>query len=91
MKTIFKVVQQGEAFVVQSQKAEEGQTMKCNIVLQELGGNFENQYVCTMFGNMAQCRFYAGNVVAASLRFSTRDYNGAKFQDILVTEIVKLS
>ena len=91
MKTIFKVVQQGEAFAVQSQKAEEGQTMKCNIVLQELGGNFENQYVCTMLGNMAQCRFYAGNVVAASLRFSTRDYNGAKFQDILVTEIVKLS
>ena len=62
MKTIFKVVQQGEAFAVQSQKAEEGQTIKCNIVLQELGGNFENQYVCTMVGNMAQCRFYAGNV-----------------------------
>ena len=35
---ILKVVQQGEAFAVQSQKAESGQTMKCNIVLQEMGG-----------------------------------------------------
>lgn len=91
MKTIFKVVQQGETFAVQSPKAERGQTLKCNIVLQELGGNLENQYVCTMLGNMALCRFYAGNVVAASLHFSTRDHNGAKYQDILVTEIVKLS
>lgn len=91
MKTIFKVVQQGEAFAVQSQKAEGGQTMKCNIVLQELGGKFENQYVGAMLGNTAQCRFYAGDVVAASLRFSAREHNGAMYQDILVTEIVKLS
>ena len=35
---ILRVVQQGEAFAVQSQKAESGQTMKCNIVLQEMGG-----------------------------------------------------
>lgn len=91
MKTIFKVVQQGEAFAVQSQKAEGGQTMKCNIVLQELGGKYENQYVGAMLGNTAQCRFYAGDVVAAALRFSAREHNGAMYQDILVTEIVKLS
>ena len=91
MKSIFKVVQQGEAFAVQSQKAEGGQTMKCNIVLQELGGKYENQYVGAMLGNAAQCRFYAGDIVVASLRFSTREYNGATYQDILVTEIVKLS
>ena len=91
MKTIFKVVQQGEAFAVQSQEAGGGQTMKCNIVLQELGGKNENRYVCAMLGNTALCRFYAGSVVVASLRFSTRDYNGATYQDILVTEIVKLN
>ena len=97
MKSIFKVVQQGEAFAVQSRRAmdstgspTEGQTMKCNIVLQELGGKFENQYVGTMLGNAAQCKFYPGDVVAASLRFSTRDYNGATYQDILVVEIIKL-
>ena len=53
MKSIFKVVQQGEAFAVQSQKSDSGQTMKCNIVLQELGGKFENQYVGAMLGNAA--------------------------------------
>ena len=91
MKAIFKVVQQGEAFAVQSQKSDSGQTMKCNIVLQELGGKFENQYVGAMLGNAAQRKFYPGDVVAASLRFSTRDYNGATYQDILVTDIVKLN
>ena len=95
---ILKVVQQGEAFAVQSQKAEGGQTMKCNIVLQELGGKFEDQYVGAMLGNLATCKFYPGDVVAASLRFSTRDYPStgsgqvrATYQDILVTDIVKLN
>lgn len=90
MKAILKVVQQGEAFAVQSQKSESGQTMKCNIVLQELGGKYEDQYVGAMLGNLAQCRFCPGDVVAASLRFQTREYNGAAYQDILVTDIVKL-
>lgn len=87
---ILKVVQQGEAFAVQSQKAEGGQTMKCNIVLQELGGKYENEYVAAMLGNLAQCRFFAGDVVAATLRFSKREYNGQVYQDTLVTEIQKL-
>ena len=41
---IMRVVQQGETFAVQSQKSENGQIMKCNIVLQEMGGKYENQY-----------------------------------------------
>lgn len=87
---ILKVVQQGEAFAVQSQKAESGQTMKCNIVLQEMGGKYENQYAAAMLGNVAQCRFTPGDLVAAALRFSTREYNGAVYQDILVTDIAKI-
>ena len=87
---ILKVVQQGEAFAVQSQKAESGQTMKCNIVLQEMGGKYENQYAAAMLGNVAQCRFTPGDLVVAALRFSTREYNGAVYQDILVTDIAKV-
>ena len=87
---ILKVVQQGEAFAVQSQKAESGQTMKCNIVLQEMGGKYENQYAASMLGNVAQCRFTPGDLVVAALRFSTREYNGAVYQDILVTYIEKV-
>ena len=87
---IMRVVQQGEAFAVQSQKAESGQTMKCNIVLQEMGGKYENQYAAAMLGNVAQCRFAPGDLVVVALRFSTREYNGAVYQDILVTDIAKI-
>ena len=51
---IMRVVQQGEAFAVQSQKSENGQMMKCNIVLQEMGGKYENQYAAAMLGNVAR-------------------------------------
>ena len=88
---ILKVVRQGEAFSVQSAKADGGQIQKCNIVLKELGGKFENEYVCAMLGNLAACRFCEGDVVAATLRFSTHEYQGQVFQEILATEIVKLN
>ena len=88
---ILKVVRQGEAFSVQSAKAEAGQIKKCNIVLKELGGKFENEYVCAMLGNLAACRFYEGDVVIATLRFSTHEYQGQTFQEILATDIVKVN
>ena len=89
---ILRVVRQGEAFGVQSQKSESGQIMKCNIVLRELGGSkFENEFVCAMLGNLAACRFYEGDVVAATLRFSTHEYQGQTFQEILATDVVKIS
>ena len=89
---ILRVVRQGEAFSVQSKQSENGQIRKCNIVLKELGGGkFENEYVCAMLGNLAACRFYKGDVVAATLRFSTHEYQGQTFQEILATEIVKLN
>jgi hypothetical protein len=91
MKTnILKVVRQGEAFSVQSAKAEGGQIQKCNIVLRELGGKFENEYVCAMLGNLAACRFHEGDVVIATLRFTTHEYQGQTFQEVLATEIVKI-
>ena len=86
---ITRVVQQGEVFAVQSQKSENGQMMKCNIILQEMGGKYENQYVAAMLGNVALCRFDAGTLVAVTLRFTTREHNGAHYQDILVTDIAK--
>ncbi len=88
---ILRVVRQGEAFSVQSSKQESGQISKCNIVLRELGGKFENEYVCAMLGNLAACRFNEGDVVAATLRFSTHEYQGQMFQEILATDIVKLN
>lgn len=89
---ILRVVRQGEAFSVQSAKAESGQIQKCNIVLRELGGSkFENEYVCAMLGNLASCRFYEGDLVIATLRFFTHEYQGQTFQEVLATDIVKLN
>ena len=68
-----------------------GSIQKCNIVLRELGGSkFENEYVCAMLGNLAACKFYEGDVVAATLRFSTHEYQGQVFQEILATDVVKV-
>ena len=88
---ILKVVRQGEVFSVQSSKQESGSIQKCNIVLRELGGKFENEYVCAMLGNLAACRFYEGDIVCATLRFSTHEYQGQTFQEILATDIVKVN
>lgn len=89
---ILKVVRQGEAFSVQSSKQESGSIQKCNIVLRELGGSkYDNEYVCAMLGNLAACRFYEGDVVAATLRFATHEYQGQTFQEILATDIVKIN
>ena len=90
MKQILKVVTQSETIAVPSQKAEGGQVMKSTIVPQELGGRYEDTFVATMLGNTAQCRFYAGELVAAALRFTTREYNGQVYQDIVVNDIVKI-
>ena len=85
------MVRQGEAFSVQSAKQESGSIQKCNIVLKELGSKFENEYVCAMLGNLAACRFYEGDIVIATLRFSTHEYQGQTFQEILATDVVKIS
>ena len=89
---ILRVVRQGEAFSVQSKQSENGQIQKCNIVLRELGGSkFENEYACTMLGNMADCRFYENDMVAATLKFSTHEYQGQTFQEILLTDVQKIN
>ena len=89
---ILKVVRQGEAFSVQSQKSESGQIQKCYIELREMGGSkYENEYACAMLGPLAACRFYEGDLVAATLRFSTHEHQGQVFQDIVATDIVKIN
>ena len=91
MKQIFKVTAQSETFSVPSQKAEGGQISKCNVVLQEPGGKYENSYVATILGEQAKIRFAKDDLVVASLRFSTREYNGQVYQDIVVSEIVRIN
>ena len=80
---ILRVVRQGEAAYVPSKKSENGQLAKCMIKLKELGGDYEDEYICTMFGNLALCKFAPGSLVAAALRFQTHE----QFQDIVAGDI----
>ena len=89
--TVFRVVSQGVVSYIPSTKQEGGQLAKCLIRLKEFGGSkFGNEYACTMFGNLAQCRFFEGDLVVASLRFQVHEVNGAMYQEIIANDVVKL-
>ena len=90
MKKFMKVVSCGEMQQVPSQKAEGGMLCKRQIVLQEIGGKYEDQVVGVMLGNLAQCQFYPGDVVMASIRLSVREYNGQMYQDIVVETLIAI-
>ena len=84
---ICKVISQTEAVYVTSKKSENGQLAKCYLRLRELGGDYENEYLCAMFGNLALCKFETGRTVVASLRFQTHEVNGAYYQDVVATDV----
>ena len=90
MKNLMKVVSCGEMFTVRSEKAEGGSLNKRNLVLQEIGGRYENQFAVTALGKLAQCVFQPGEIVYAILRFQTREYNGQVFQDITAVDLIKM-
>lgn len=92
MKTIIaKVIAKTEPVYVQSKKSENGQLAKSYIRLRELGGDYEDEYNCTMFGNLAECKFNTGKTVVACLRFQTHESNGAYYQDIVANDIQPLN
>ena len=50
---LLRVVSSGEMISVKSEKSENGVLNKRILVLQELGGKYENCYVVTVLGNLA--------------------------------------
>ena len=84
---ILKVVAQTEAVYMPSKKSDNGQVAKSMIRLTELGGDYEDEYVCAMFGNLALCKFSVGEMVIASLRFQTHESNGSFFQDVVANDL----
>lgn len=87
---IMRVVAQGEPFQVKSAKNEGSTFYKCNIVLQEFGGKYEDRFAAVMLGNNALIKLYADELVIVKLRFSTSEAQGRVYQDILVQDIQKL-
>ena len=89
---LLKVVSQSDVTYIPSTKQEGGQLAKCEIRLRMLGGSkFGDEFVATLFGNLAQCRFSEGDVLAAVLRFSVHEVNGSLYQDVVCNDVVKLN
>lgn len=89
MKQFFKVIKQLEPFSVTKQDG--SQLNKCQIILQQIGGKYEDSYVCTLLGNAAVCKFYENDLVYASLRFQHSEYQGKFYQDITVQDIISFT
>ena len=87
---ILRVKKCGQMTTVQSEKSENGVLNKRVLVLQELGGKYENSYAVTVLGNLATIEFAEGELVIANLRFQTREYNGQVFMDVIANEICKI-
>jgi hypothetical protein len=84
-----RVVKVGELTSVKSEKSEGGTLSKRMLVLQELGGKYEPTYVVNLFGNLATLHYEEGELVVATLQYRSREYNGALYQDVVATEIIK--
>ena len=87
---ILKVVKCGEMFTVKSEKSENGQLNKRNLVLKELGGKYENEYAVAVLGSAATLQFYENDLVVVTLRFTTHEFQGQVFQEVLATDIQKI-
>ena len=74
-----------------SEKSETGLRDIRQLVLQELGGKYEPTYVVKVFDNLATLVFNEGDVVIASLRFETREYNGQTYMDIVAKDLIKVN
>ena len=87
---ILRVKKCGAMTTVQTEKSENGELDKRTIVLQELGGKYENCYVVTALGSLATIEWSEGELVACALSFRTHEHNGQVFMDIIANEMCKI-
>lgn len=88
MKKLFRVVRQTP--VVSVKRQDGTMTQKCLLVVQEMGGKYDDSFAATMLGNMASLKFQTNDLVYACLRFTTRDYNQQTYNDCTVQDIVAI-
>ncbi|MBO7417485.1 MAG: hypothetical protein J6U14_00915 [Bacteroidaceae bacterium] len=85
---VLKVVAQTEVTKVQTKN---GEKAKCMIRLKEVGGEYADEYQCSLLGDIALTKFAVDKLVAVSLRFSTHESNGVYYQDIMANEIAQIN
>lgn len=85
MKSLFRVLSQTEPITINKQDGTQSQ--KSIITLQEFGNQFEDTFAATLLGN--QIKFYEGDLVFCSLRFTIREFNQNIYQDVTIQAITK--
>ena len=86
MNNIYQVIAVGESqHVVSNQTPEKTLTVR-TVVLREIGGTLADTFVCTLMSD-GNDNVAVGQLVAASLRFKCKEYNGRYYQDIICREI----
>lgn len=83
---IFKVVSKTPVITINAAGKE---MPKCTVVLQELD-RYGNTFVASMLGEETQKIIANGDLVAAVLKFSVREFEGRNYQYILVLAIEKI-
>ena len=82
-----KVVAQTKAVKVPSKNSDSGEIAKGTLRLRELGGDYTDEYVCTVWGAMAEAMFEPGQLVTCALRFSSYEAsNGQRYQEITASD-----
>ena len=71
-------------------KSENGVLDKRTLVLQMLGGKYEDSFVVTALGSLATIEWTEGELVACSMSFRTREHNGQVYMDVIANEMVKI-
>ena len=85
---ICRVVSQSEESSVNTKDGK--QLAKCFVRLKAVGGDFADEFVCSVLGNQAQVKYLNGELVAVQLRFSVYEVNGGIHQDVKANDIVKI-
>lgn len=88
---ILRVTKLGGLETYTSNKAEVGTIEKRNVVMQGVGGKYEDSYAVALFGLAARQPLAVGDIVAAKLNFLTHEYQNQIYQDISAREVVKLA
>ncbi|OYP55583.1 hypothetical protein CIK99_10485 [Prevotella sp. P5-92] len=88
MKTIGRIEKWGQVTQLQGKN---GTMSKCEVVIKDIGGDYADTYVATVWGEEAKKNIAKGTPVAAKLRFFTHKHEGRTYQDIVADEIISLA
>ena len=85
---ICRVVSQTEPTTVTTKNGE--QLAKNYVRLKGISGDYDDEFVCALLGNLARVKFTEGEKVVVSLRFRVYENNGNTYQDVSATNMFKL-